>query len=179
MKSIILIPLFTATVLFGQDTLLQLNPAQTRVEFTLSDVLHTVHGSFQLKRGTVHCEMKTGKCSGEFVIDAQSGNSGSEARDHRMHKNILESTKYPEIVFRPDRIKGTLFSGIVHGLFTIHGASHELTVTVTTHASGDAAEVKANFVVPYVQWGMKNPSTLFLRVGDAVKIDVDAHGTIR
>ena len=47
MKSILLIPLLTATGLFGQKHVLELNPAQTRVEFTLSDVLHTVHGSFR------------------------------------------------------------------------------------------------------------------------------------
>src|SRR5579862_3219381 len=93
MKSTILIFLTTATVLLGQETVLELNPAQSRVEFTLSDVLHTVHGSFKLKRGTVHYDFATGKCSGEIVIDTQSGDSGSEARDKRMHHNILESDR--------------------------------------------------------------------------------------
>lgn len=159
--------------------MLELNPAQTQVAFTLNDVLHTVHGSFQLKRGTISYDLKTGRCSGEMIIDAQSGASGSEARDKRMHKNILESAKYPEIIFRPDRVEGSLSAAMVHGLFTIHGVSHEMTMTVDAHPAGDTVEVKANFVVPYVQWGMKNPSTLFLRVGDTVKIDVDGHGTIR
>jgi hypothetical protein len=36
-----------------------------------------------------------------------------------------------------------------------------------------------HFVVPYVQWGMKNPSTLFLRVGDKVNIDLEAVGHVR
>lgn len=179
MKSIILFPLLMVFALFGQETVLELNPAQTSVEFTLSDVLHTVHGSFQLKRGTLHYDLKTGKCSGEIIIDAQSGNSGSQARDKRMHGNILESAKYPEIVFRPDHVEGSLSAAMVHGLFAIHGGSHEMTVTAGANPSRDAVEIKANFVVPYVQWGMKNPSTLFLRVGDTVKIDVDAHGTIR
>ncbi len=158
---------------------MELNPAQTHVEFTLSDVLHTVHGSFQLKRGTVRYDLKAGKCSGEIVIDAQSGNSGSEARDKRMHKNILESAKYPEIVFIPDHADGTLSAANVHGMFTIHGASHEMTMTAEARPSGDGVELRAHFLVPYVQWGMKNPSTLFLRVGDTVKIDVDARGAIR
>ena len=167
------------TALFGQETVLELNPAQTSVEFTLSDVLHTVHGSFQLRRGTLQYDLKTGKSSGEIVIDAQSGNSGSDARDSRMHKNILESAKYPEIVFRPDHVEGSLSAAVVHGLLAIHGGSHEMTISAGASLSREAVELKANFVVPYVQWGMKNPSTLFLRVGDSVKIDVDAHGTIR
>jgi len=127
----------------------------------------------------VRYDLKTGKSSGEIVIDAQSGNSGSDARDKRMHKNILESGKYPEIVFTPDRVDGTLSAANVHGMFTIHGGSHEMTMTAEANPSGGAVDVKAHFLVPYVQWGMKNPSTLFLRVGDTVTIDVDAHGAIR
>ena len=38
----------------AQDTAFQLDPAQTTVKFTLGDVLHTVHGTFKLKRGGAH-----------------------------------------------------------------------------------------------------------------------------
>src|SRR5208282_3754823 len=130
MKSTILILLTVTTALFGQEKVLELNPAQTRVEFTLSDILHTVHGTFKLKRGTVHYDVATGKCSGEIVIDAQSGDSGSEARDKRMHKNILESDRYPDIVFTPDHVDGALFKANIHGVFRILGKDHEMTMLV-------------------------------------------------
>jgi hypothetical protein len=32
--------------------------------------------------------------------------------------------------------------------------------------------------MPYVKWGMKNPSTLLLRVSDQVEIDVHASGRV-
>src|SRR5579883_3206629 len=108
MKSIVLLLLTSATGLFCQETVLELDPAQTQVQFTLNDVLHTVKGMFKLAHGTVHYDFATGKSSGEIVIDARSGQSGSEARDKRMHKIILESDRYPEIVFLPDRVEGTL-----------------------------------------------------------------------
>ena len=79
---------------------------QAQVAFTLGDVLHTVHGTFALKRGNLRFDPETGKASGEIVVDAASGESGSAARDKRMHANILESARYPEIVFRPDRVEG-------------------------------------------------------------------------
>src|SRR5580658_7184066 len=85
----------------AQETVLQIDPAHTKVEFTLGDVLHTVHGTFTLKRGDVRFD-NSGKAAGELVVDAASGQTGSETRDRRMNAVILESARYPEIVFRPD-----------------------------------------------------------------------------
>ena len=156
-----------------------LDPGQTHVEFTLSDILHTVHGSFKLKRGTIRYDFASGKAAGEIVIDAQSGESRSQARDQRMHKNILESERYPEISFVPDRVSGALPKADVHGTFRIHGKDHEMTMMVETVPAGKGLEVKTHFVVPYVAWGMKNPSTLILRVGETVMIDVRAIGLVQ
>jgi hypothetical protein len=33
-------------------------------------------------------------------------------------------------------------------------------------------------VIPYVEWGLKNPSTLFLHVGDKVDIEIKTVGRI-
>ncbi len=154
-----------------------IDPARTKVEFTLADVLHTVHGTFQLTRGTLRFDPATGAVSGELVVDARSGDSGSKARDKRMHANILESEKYPQIAFRPDRIEGKLApegkSQVqLHGMFSIHGAEHEVSVPAVVDAAGSQYNVTAAFAVPYVKWGMKNPSNLILRVGDTVEISV-------
>ncbi len=161
----------------AQETVLVIDPALTKVGFTLPDVLHTVHGNFALKRGTIRFDTATGKASGELVVDAASGDSGSAARDRRMHQNILESAKYPEIVFRPDRVQGKVQpQGIsqvqLHGTFVIHGAEHEIVMPVEVDARGDRYTASAHFTVPYVKWGMKNPSTLILRVSDKVDIDI-------
>lgn len=179
MKSIILIVLAGGAALFGQETVLEFDPAQTHVQFTLSDVLHTVHGSFKLKQGTVRYNFATGKCSGAIVIDAQSGDSGSEARDKRMHKNILESDRYPDIIFIPDHVEGKLSKASIHGAFRIHGKDHEMTILVEAVPTGNRLDITTQFIVPYVEWGMKNPSTFFLRVGSKVNIDVHALGKVR
>src|SRR5262249_8047782 len=119
-----------------------------------------------------------GKASGELVVDASSGESGSPARDKRMNGSILESAKYPEITFRPDRIEGKVApegkSEVhVHGLFAIHGVEHEILVPATVDANGGRYNVIAAFEIPYVKWGMKNPSTLMLRVSDKVEITIE------
>jgi polyisoprenoid-binding protein YceI len=169
--------LLAAVSLSAQETALQIDPMRTEVGFTLADVLHTVHGKFTLKSGSIRFDPATGKASGELVVDAASGASGSPARDRRMHQNILESAKYPEIVFRPDRVAGKVepqgTSQVeLHGVFTIHGKPHEIVLAVQVEANGDQYTATAHFTVPYVQWGMKNPSTLILRVSDKVDIDI-------
>jgi polyisoprenoid-binding protein YceI len=179
------IPLFvSAGLLAAGETLpsrprvLVIAPEQTKVEFTLGSLLHTVHGEFKLKHGTLRFDPQSGRISGELVVDATSGDSGSPARDKRMHSSILESALYPEIVFRPDRVDGVVApegkSEVqLHGMFSIHGAEHEILMPVTVDASGGRYSVVATIEVPYVKWGMKNPSTLMLRVNDKVEITIE------
>ncbi len=166
----------------AQDTAYQLDPAQTSVKFTLGDVLHTVRGSFKLKQGALQIE-PDGKVSGKIVVDAASGDSGSGMRDRKMHKEVLESARYPEITFRPDRIDGAVANAgkssvTVHGTFNIHGVDRDITVPAEVETSADRWTATIHFTVPYQKWGMKNPSTLFLRVNDAVEIDLVAAGSL-
>jgi len=156
-----------------------LDPAATTIEWTLGDTLHTVRGTFRLKQGTISCNPLTGAASGLVEIDATSGESGNSARDHRMHKNILDSDRYQLITFRPSRIDGTFGEAIhgvfvVHGIFTLHGQDHPMTMNVTVQPAASGLSIKTHFAVPYVQWGLKDPSTFVFRVRKEVEIDVNA-----
>lgn len=175
--TLLLCSLLSVCAAHAQTFALEFDPAQTKVEFTLPTVLHTVHGTFQLKRGGIHIDASTGAVSGEIVVDATSGDSGSTARDRRMHTNILESARYPEIAFRPDRVEGAIprqgaAALKMHGIFRIHGADHEITLPVDVEGANGHYSATLHFVVPYVEWGMKNPSTFVLRVSDKVNITV-------
>ena len=179
----LMVVIFAVTAAAAQQETLQVDPAHTSVKFTLGDVLHTVHGSFQVKHGALQFEPSSGRLSGEIVVDAKSGESGSGMRDRKMHKEVLESEQYPEISFRPDRMEGTVASPgkssvKVHGMFRIHGVDREITVPAEAEMSVESWTATVHFTVPYAKWGMKNPSTLFLRVNDSVEIDLVASGSI-
>jgi polyisoprenoid-binding protein YceI len=182
-RSIPVFFLLAAALAWGQaqEATLNFDPAQTTVAFTLGDVLHTVHGSFRLKTGQVRFDPATNSISGELVVDAPSGNSGSTGRDRKMHKEILQSVRYPEVTFRPDRVDGkVLASGRsavqVHGMFGILGVEHEITVPAQVELAPDHWSLAVHFAVPYVKWGLKDPSTFILRVEKTVDIDLNARG---
>lgn len=173
---LLLIALAVCAAAWGQEIVLNVDPAHATVRFNLSATLHTVHGSFRVKRGAIRYNPATSAIAGEVVVDATSGASGDEGRDRRMHREILESAKYLEIVFTPDRVDGALApqgtSQIqVHGVFRIHGASHEITLPVEVRMNNGQTSATTSFTIPYVKWGMKNPSTFLLRVSDKVEIE--------
>jgi len=182
-SAVLLALIFSVSPATAQQTL-TLDPAQTSVKFTLGDVLHTVHGTFQLKTGQLQLDVPSGKLSGEIVVNARSGESGSGMRDRKMHKEVLESERYPEISFRPDRVEGKVASDgkssvKVHGVFSIHGVDREITVPADVEISAEHWTATVHFTIPYEKWGMKNPSTLFLRVSDSVEIDLTAVGSVK
>jgi len=167
-----------AAAIGAEQFVLDLDPMQSKVEYKLGATLHTVEGTFALKHGHVSFDPESGKVAGEIVVDASSGQSGNDSRDRNMHKNVLESGRYPEIVFRPDRVEGKIApqgrSQVqLHGTFSIHGADHEMTVPVDIEAAGGRYTADTRFQIPYTKWGMKNPSTFLLRVSD--KVDLTIH----
>ena len=171
----------SSSALWAQAMTLELDPANTKVEFTLSDVLHTVHGSFALKSGLIHFNPSNGSASGLVVVDVKSGQSGNSKRDRRMHADILQSEQYPDATFTPTKMSGSFSpqgsSEIqVDGTFRIHGGDHPVTLVVPLQISGNSANFKTQLIIPYVKWGMKNPSTFVLRVSDKVELDIAASG---
>jgi len=167
----------------GHEVELKLDSTQSGADITLEGNLHTVEGSFLMKRGSIQFDPTSGRASGEIVFDATSGKTGNGSRDNKMHKDVIESWRYPEIVFRPDHANGTLTplgtSKLqVHGIFAIHGADHEVTLPVEVTLSESAWSAKASFQVPYAQWRMKNPSFLLLKVGDTVRVEFHAAGSL-
>jgi polyisoprenoid-binding protein YceI len=65
-----------------------IDPAKSVVQFTLGAVLHTVHGTFRIKSGTLRFDPGSGKASGQVAVDVRSGDTGEGTRDRQMHANV-------------------------------------------------------------------------------------------
>ena len=161
-----------------------LDPAQTEIHWKLGG-LHPVHGTFKLKSGEFLFNPATGIAEGEILVDATTGESGNADRDKRMHDEVLESNRYPAIFFHPTQIKGAFKSGEGtqelqgEGTFNIHGADHPLELPLKVQVAAGMVTATTRFTVPYVEWGMKNPSRFLFRVSKQVEIEVTAKGTIK
>jgi polyisoprenoid-binding protein YceI len=179
---------FTAMILApatrAQESIIQIDPSQTKIEFSLGGTMHTVHGRFFLKTSPIRFDPSTGKIGGDIVVDATSGDSGNSGRDARMHREILESAKFPEIIFTPLKMTGVVaVEGTseveVSGRFRLHGQDHDVTLPIEVKSEGKNLRITTHIDIPYVQWGLKNPSNFFLRVADKVSIDIEASGRVQ
>ena len=164
-----------------QEVALELDPAQSKVHYKVDSTLHTVHGTFALKSGSVHFDPESGKAGGEILVFATSGDSGNSSRDERMHKEILETAKFPDAIFRPDHIEGKVARAgasdvKLHGVIQLHGQEHEIVALVHAELAGDHWKGTAKFDVPYMQWGIKDPSNWFLKVKPVVNVELEMAG---
>jgi polyisoprenoid-binding protein YceI len=163
---------------------LTLDPAQTKLHFSVDSTLHTVHGTFAVKSGSLQFDPQTGKASGAIVVNAVSGESGNSSRDQRMHKEILETWKFAEATFRPSQIDGQVSLTApsdfkLKGVITLHGTDHELVADVHAEFTGDHWKGTAKFDVPYTKWGIKDPSNFLLKVKPVVNVELELSGSTK
>jgi polyisoprenoid-binding protein YceI len=181
----VLLALFVlAPVAGAAEQVLSLDPDASEVTFLVDATGHDVHGTLYLNAGEVHFDPATGTASGRIEIDATRAETGNRSRDKTMHKKVLESVSFPLFVFVPDHFTGEIADAgssrvELHGTLTIHGAEHPLTLEAAVERGEDGAlTAVSSFDVPYVEWGMHNPSLLFLRVADRVAVTVKAAGAL-
>jgi polyisoprenoid-binding protein YceI len=166
----------------AQQKTFTLDPARSTVDFTLNGNFHTVHGSFRFKGGAITFD-PNGAASGQLVVDAATGESGNDSRDHKMKHEILETDRYPDVVLTVEKIEGAISAAGVstvrmHGTFLLHGQKHPVDIPAEINVSGEQARATGELVVPYVDWGLKNPSTFIFRVSKEVSLHITAVGRL-
>jgi polyisoprenoid-binding protein YceI len=180
---ILAFPFSFAAAALGQHQALTVNPSASSVAFALTGTGHEVHGSFHVANGTIGFDPSTMKMSGSVVVSAASGDSGDKGRDNKMHSDVLDVEHFADVTFQPQSFQGTLAptgdSTIqVSGVFTLHGTPHDLTVPMQVHIDGSNLTAKGSFIVPYVKWGLKDPSIFILKVAKEVHLDLNLAGTV-
>jgi polyisoprenoid-binding protein YceI len=185
MKSFLVLAL---AVILGPAALAQhqtfaVNPDASDVKMKLNTTHEVVNGTFHIQSGSINFDRAASHISGIVIVAAGSGKTGNDSRDKKMNKDILKVEQYTTVSFAPKTYTGTIApSGDstiqVSGVFTLLGTPHDLTIPMQIHLDGSKATAKAQFVIPYVQWGLKNPSFMFWKADNDVAIDLNLVGQV-
>jgi len=180
-------PLALAVILapaaLAQHQTFVVNPDGSEVKITLKTTHELVNGTLHVQSGSIEFDRSSPKMSGSVVVLAGSGKTGNSSRDKKMNKDILVVEQHATVSFEPKTYAGVIATSgdstiQVTGIFTLLGTPHEITVPTLVHLDGTSTSAKAHFVVPYVQWGLKNPSFMFWKADNDVAIDLNLVGTI-
>jgi len=167
----------------AQHQTFSVNPATSQVRMTLNTTHEIVNGTFDIQSGSIEFDLSNSKMAGLMIVLPESGKTGNNSRDKRMKNDILKADQFGTITFAPKSYTGTIAptgdSTIqVSGIFTLLGNPHDLTIPMQIHIDGSKATAKAHFIVPYIQWGLKDPSFMFWKAEHDVAIDLDLVGGI-
>ena len=185
MKSLTVLALaaILAPAAIAQHQIFTVNSDACEVRMKLNTTHEVVNGAFHVQSGSIEFDRSTMKISGIVVVAAGSGKTGNDHRDKNMNKDVLKSDQYATVSFAPKAYNGTIApSGDstiqVSGVFTLLGTAHDLAVPMQIHIDGTKATAKTQFTVPYVQWGLKNPSFLIWKADNDVTIDLNLLGQL-
>jgi polyisoprenoid-binding protein YceI len=172
-----------APAALAQHQTFVVNPDASEVKMTLKTTHEVVSGVFHIQSGSVEFERSNPRMSGSVTVLAGSGRTGNDSRDRKMNKEILQVEQHATVLFEPKAYTGAIAptgdSTIqVTGIFTLLGTPHQITIPMSIHMDGSASTAKAHFVVPYVQWGLKNPSFLIWKADNDVSIDLSLSGRL-
>ena len=172
-----------APAALAQHQTFAVNSGASEIKITLNTTHEVVNGTFHIQSGSIEFDRSNSKMSGLVAVLAGSGKTGNDSRDKKMNKDILKVDQYTTVSFAPKTYTGTIApSGDstiqVSGVFTLLGNPHDLTIPMQIHLDGSKATAKAQFVVPYVQWGLKNPSFMFWKAENDVAIDLNLVGQV-
>ena len=179
----VLVPFLLPQLASAQQQTFTVAPDQSEVAFTLGASDHAVKGTFHVQSGSVEFDQNAPNISGSVVVAAGSGSSGNQGRDKKMNNDVLDVAHFAEVSFVPKSYQGTIAASgdstiQVAGAFTLHGAAHDLTVPMQIHIDGTNLTAKTHFTIPYVQWGLKDPSIFILKVAKEVGIDLTLVGRL-
>lgn len=160
---------------------LSFDPNSTEITFLLDATGHDVEGTLYLREGRLILDPASGKASGRLVIDALRSETGNDSRDKTMHKKVLESEQHPLITFDAESFEGSIGREAeseiqLHGVIRLLGEPHTVTLPTEIRLEGDHFQGRTSFPVPYVEWGLHDPSIFVLRVAKEVQVTVMAEG---
>jgi polyisoprenoid-binding protein YceI len=165
-------------------------PLRYRIEVAGSSVRWELPASFQPIKGIVplfHGFVEADPLSSggwdvrsRIVVPAASMRTGNRLRDRTLRDKVLETARFPEIVFELRRFTGDLsrfrpgetFSVEVAGDLTVHGKTAPVQLPVDISVFPGAVVLRGSFPVHWKSYGLQDPSfPVVARVREPMQVD--------
>lgn len=168
----------------GAAAVYRVDPTRSRAGFDLGATMHTVHGATTKVSGRVRVDGSIGgplAFTGTIEVDAASLDTGNKSRDRDLHGKSLEVSRYEAISLAPSRFTPDGppdASGRVHGTLagelTIRAVTKAVAIDTTLLPEDGGVRVEGRFDVAWADFGIPDPSVLFLRVKKTAHAHFDA-----
>lgn len=155
--------------------------ARSMLRWELPATLHTVRGVAPRFEGSVQADSLPGgghDVRGRIVVDAASMNTGNPRRDRTMREKVLETDRYPEIVFELKRFTGDLsrlrpgqnFTVQIEGALTVHGHTEPVLLPVDVYVLQDQVTVTGSLPLHWKKYGLADPSFGLVKVKEPMQV---------
>lgn len=165
----------------------ELVPEAMQITFAVGALFHTVQGTAALQEGHLRFTPASGLLQGNASIRAASMTTGNHRRDRRMQQDVLESSAHPLIMLHGQRADGVLdpdsggdlqIEALLEILGRKHPVSFPLEISILNAETG-RIRISGSLKIPYVAWGLRDPSAIFLRVEKEVEVSFAGEGLLR
>ena len=159
----------------------RIQAAGSDLGWDLPATLHTVHGKAPELSGTVDAVPGTGgewRITVRIVVRAAAMVTGNASRDRTMREKVLETDRFPEIVFEARQVTADLsrFKVGEHltveaiGDLTVHGKSAPIQLPVDVYVFADHVVLQGSFPLSWKQYGLHDPSFGIVTVREPLKV---------
>ena len=162
----------------------RLDAAASVVRFSVGATMHSVHGTLKIVEGALDADTSTHAASGRVILDMTSADTGIDRRDRKLQGKVLQASRFPQATFTIDRMTGDFAAQgecdvSLRGALELLGVRHEVSLPLHARVAGESFTARGDLTVPYVEWGLTDPSFLILRVGKEVRVEVEVSGSLR
>lgn len=159
----------------------RIEASSSEIRWELPATLHTVHGTAPQISGRVDATPAAGgewKVQSRIAVAAAAMRTGNTSRDKKMREKVLETDRYPEIVFEARRVVGDLtrfregerLTVEATGDFTVHGKTVPLRLPVDLNVLADRVVLSGSFSLGWKQFGLADPSFGIITVREPMKV---------
>jgi polyisoprenoid-binding protein YceI len=175
----LLLSLFVPAFARAQSTF-EILPSKSSVTFTISTTFNEIEGKAKAFKGSLSIpdakDLATGTTA-TITIDTKSMETGNKGRDKDMHKDVIESEKFPEIKIAIKKITAdsALYTYKISADITMHGVtkSVDFKTSALSFAGTDgklSLSISGKVKINMSDWGMTPPSIVVNKVSPEIVV---------